>query len=286
MRDGPHFARQSDIDNRSPDEFMVNTDGDEPAPGTFEIDRADLISGLGRGLQVIESFDDDHPRQSVAEVAQRTGIPRTAARRHLLSLCHFGYAATDGKWFWLTPRVLRLGQSYLGAARLPRLVQPFIQRVSMQCGETVNVSVLDGHEVVYVARSNPPRHVSIGYQVGVRVPAHVVTPGVVMLAQMSPARLARWIEGHDFIGYTAATVTDVSGFRQQIEEARSQDYWTTVGQLDAGLRGIAVALKDRHGRCVGAVSMTVQTQHYDDALVAAQLMPLLRETAQTLRPVL
>lgn len=265
---------------------MVNTEAEDPAPGTFVIDRTDLISGLGRGLQVIESFDDDHPRQSVAEVALRTGIPRTAARRHLLSLCHFGYAATDGKWFWLTPRVLRLGQSYLGAARLPRLVQPFIQRVSMQCGETVNVSVLDGHEVVYVARSNPPRHISIGYQVGVRVPAHVVTPGVVMLAQMPASRLARWIEAHDFVGYTSATVTDVAGFRQQIDEARVQDYWTTVGQLDAGLRGVAMPLKDRKGRCVGAVSMTVQTQHYDEARVAQALLPLLQETVQTLRPVL
>lgn len=265
---------------------MVNTEAEASTPEPFEIDRADLISGLGRGLQVIESFDDDHPRQSVTEVAQRTGIPRTAARRHLLSLCHFGYAATDGKWFWLTPRVLRLGQSYLGAARLPRLVQPFIQRVSMQCGETVNVSVLDGHEVVYVARSNPPRHVSIGYQVGVRVAAHVVTPGVVMLAQLSSTALARWIAAHDFVSYTSATVTDVAGFRQQIEEARALDYWTTVGQLDAGLRGIAVALKDRRGRCVGAVSMTVQTHIHDEQQVATQLMPLLRETAQTLRPVL
>ena len=96
-------------------------------------------------------------------VSERTGIPRTAARRHLLSLCHFGYAQTDGKFFWLAPRVLRLGQSYLGAARLPRLVQPFIQRLSMATGETVNVSVLDGHEVVYVARSNSPRLVSIGF---------------------------------------------------------------------------------------------------------------------------
>ena len=100
---------------------MVSTD---PHP----IDPKDLIAGLGRGLLVIESFDDEFPRQSVAEVAARTGIPRSAARRHLLSLCHFGYAQTDGKLFWLAPRVLRLGQSYLGSARLPRLVQPFIQR--------------------------------------------------------------------------------------------------------------------------------------------------------------
>ena len=118
----------------------------------FAIDRKDLIEGLGKGLRIIEAFDDDHSRLTPSEAAERAGITRTAARRYLLSLCHFGYAATDGKLFWLMPRVLRLGQSYLGAARLPRLVQPFIQRLSMACGETVNMSVLDGHEVVYVAR--------------------------------------------------------------------------------------------------------------------------------------
>ena len=90
---------------------------------TFEIDRKDLIEGLGKGLKVIEAFDDDHPRLTASETAALTGLSRTAARRFLLSLCHFGYAATDGKHFWLAPRVLRLGQSYLGAARLPRLVQ-------------------------------------------------------------------------------------------------------------------------------------------------------------------
>ena len=127
------------------------------------IDPADLIAGLGRGLAVIESFDDEHARMTVAQVSTRTGIPRSAARRYLLSLVHFGYADTDGKHFWLAPRVLRLSQSYLDGSRLPRLVQPFIQRLSATTGETVNVSVLDGHEVVYVARSNSPRVVSIGF---------------------------------------------------------------------------------------------------------------------------
>jgi hypothetical protein len=90
--------------------------------------RRDLIEGLGKGLRVIESFDDEHARQTVSEAARRAGITRTAARRHLLSLVHFGYAASDGKLYWLTPRVLRLGHGYLGTARLPRLVQPFIQQ--------------------------------------------------------------------------------------------------------------------------------------------------------------
>jgi IclR family transcriptional regulator, pca regulon regulatory protein len=250
------------------------------------IDRKDLIEGLGKGLRVIEAFDDDHARLTPSEAAERAGLTRTAARRYLLSLAHFGYADSDGKHFWLTPRVLRLGQSYLGAARLPRLVQPFIQRVSMQSGETVNVSVLDGHEVVYVARSNAPRFVSIGYHVGVRAPAHVVTPGVVMLSTLSDKALDAWIAAHEFTSFTSHTVTEPARFQEIVKAARALDYWMTDQQLDLGLSGIAMALKDRKGECRGAIGMTVQSQAYTGEQMVDKLLPLLREAAQSLRPLL
>ena len=250
------------------------------------INPKDRIEGLGKGLRVIEAFDDDHPRLSASQAAALAGITRSAARRHLLSLVHFGYAASDGKQFWLAPRVLRLGQSYLGAARLPRLVQPFIQRVSMQCGETVNVSVLDGHEVVYLARSSPPRWVSIGYQVGVRVPAHVVTPGMVTLATRSEEEISAWIKAHDFVAFTAQTVTSKLRFRAELRQAREQGYWITRQQLDPGLSGVAVALIDRRGLCKGAMSVTAPSASTSERQMVDKLLPLLREAAQTLQPLL
>src|SRR2546423_5492417 len=253
---------------------------------TFEIDHKDLIEGLGKGLKVIEAFDDDHPRLTASETAALTGIARTGAGRFLVSLCHFGYAATDGKHFWLAPRVLRLGQSSLGAAGLPRLVQPFIQRASMQSGETVNMSVLDGHEVVYVARSNPPRYVSIGYQVGVRVPAHVVTPGFAILSTFADDALDAWIAEHEFTGFTAKTITDTEQFRTNVKDARALGYWMTDQHLDMGLRRIAMPRKDRKGECKGAIGMTLQSQAYTSEAMVEKLLPLLREAAQSLRPLL
>ena len=250
------------------------------------IDRRDLIEGLGKGLRVIEAFGDDHPRLTPSEAALRTGLTRTAARRYLLSLVYFGYAVTDGKQFWLTPRVLRLGQSYLGAARLPRLVQPFIQRLSAQCGETVNVSVLDGHDVVYVARSSTPRFVSIGYAAGIRVPAHVVTPGFVMLSYLPDAALGEWIARHEFSVFTPHTVVDPARFRADVVKARELDYWCTDQQLELGLRGISVALLDRRGECKGAMGTTVPTQAYTADELVAQILPRLRDTALQLRPLL
>lgn len=252
----------------------------------FHIDRKDLIEGLGKGLRIVEAFDDDHPRLTPSEAASRAGLTRTAARRYLLSLCHFGYAATDGKQFWLQPRVLRLGQSYLGAARLPRLVQPFIQRLSMATGETVNVSVLDGHEVVYVARSNSPRVVSVGFHVGARVPAHVVSAGVVLLSALDDAALRRWSQAHEFAGFTGHTVTEAPRFVELVREARTRPFWITEQQLDAGITGVAVLLRDRRGHGKAAASMTLPAQPWPEARIAEKLAPGLQELTQLLRPLL
>lgn len=250
------------------------------------VERRDLIEGLGKGLRVIEAFGDDEPRLTPTQVAQRTGITRTAARRYLLSLVHYGYAATDGRQFWLRPRVLRLGESYLASARLPRLVQPFIQRVSLQTGETVNFSVLDGHEIVYLARSNPPRFLSIGYQVGTRVPAHVVCPGFVLAGLMDDAALDDWIAAHDWAVFTPHTLVDPQRFRRLARQARTQGHWVAEQMLDPGLRGVAVPLRDRRGEPCGAVGMTVQVQAHSPEQVLERLLPALQQVAAELRPLL
>jgi IclR family pca regulon transcriptional regulator len=252
----------------------------------FPINKADLIEGLGKGLRLIEAFDDEHPRMTVSEAAQRTGLTRTAARRYLLSLCHFGYAATDGKQFWLAPRVLRLGNSFLEGSRMARLVQPFIQRITNATGETVNMSVLDGHEVVYIVRSSNQRRVSIGYQPGARVPTHVVTPGPVILSTFSDAALDTWLAEHDFAAYTPSTVTEAAVFRSHVVAARSLGYWVTEAQLDAGLRGVAVALKDRKGDCKGAIGTTLPMAPSTREQLIERFVPLLQECALSLRPLL
>ncbi|MGI9151621.1 MAG: IclR family transcriptional regulator domain-containing protein [Limnohabitans sp.] len=252
----------------------------------FPIDSADLIVGVGRVLAVVEAFNDEYGRMTVTQVAERTGIPRTATRRYLLNLCHFGYADTDGKFYWLTARVLRLGQSYLDGARLPRLVQPFIQRLAMTSGETVNVSVLDGHELVYVARSNSPRVVSIGFYAGARVPAHVVGAGPAILSTLGDGPLQDWIEAHEFATFNSNAVLNAKKFERLVLKARKNNYCISVGHLDQGLSGVAVPLRDRHGECKAALSMTLQSSIWSEALIVEKLLPSIIETAQVLRSVI
>jgi IclR family pca regulon transcriptional regulator len=282
--------RLTDNNVRKAVESMVSPNASalvsKPSNKEFPIDSGDLITGVGRALAVIEAFNDEYGRMTVSQVAERTGIPRTAARRYLLNLCHFGYGDTDGKFYWLTPRVLRLGQGYLDGARLPRLVQPFIQRLAMSSGETVNVSVLDGHEVVYVARSNSPRVVSIGFYAGARVPAHVVGPGAAILSTLSDAELKTWIAAHEFSTFNSNAVLTPKKFEKMVLHARKANYCISVGNLDQGLTGVAVPLRDRHGECKAALSMTLQSTIWNDALIVDKLLPLIIETSQVLRAVI
>ena len=203
----------------------------------------------------------------------------------MLFRSHYGYADTDGKHYWLLPSILRLGQSYLEAARLPRLVRPFLQRLSMQTGETANFSALDGHEIVYLERSNSPRVVSIGFHAGARTPAHVVSPGFAILSTFSRPRLDAWMAAHDFSRFTANTITDLAAFRGTVDATARAGYSFVNQYIDVGLGGIAAALFDRHGLCVGAISMTFQMQRYPEDTVLTQLLPALQDVVKVLREV-
>lgn len=251
------------------------------------VQQQDLVEGLAKGLRVIESFDDERPTLTATECAERCGITRTAARRHLLTLVHLGYAGTDGKRFWLAPRVLRLGNSFLEAARFPRLVQPFLQQLAEGTRETVNLSVLDGHEITYLARSDSQRVLSVGYQRGVRSPAHAVAPGPLLTGlQLSDAELQAWAAQHEFTPFTPSTVTSPELFVQSARAARSQGYSIMEQQYYPGYSGLAAALVDRRGRCHGAIGMAVSSSNWNRADMEARLLPPLLSAVAKVRAIL
>ncbi|KQP14263.1 IclR family transcriptional regulator C-terminal domain-containing protein [Pseudorhodoferax sp. Leaf267] len=251
-----------------------------PAAG---LDRRDWIAGLERGLGIIEAFDDAHPRMTASELGQRTGMTRTAARRYLLTLQHVGYVAGDGKLFWLTPRVLRLGQSYLESARLPRVVQPFLQRVAAGTHETAYLSVLDGDDVVYIARNGPNRSMNTGYVLGARAPAQLTAAGTLMLALRSDDEVAQWLQTHALTAFTPHTIVSKERMKLEFARIRAQGWSLSEQQLDLNSRGIAVPLRDRHGALAGALNITMPMGHESSEDAVARVLPVLRETAQAMR---
>ncbi len=247
------------------------------------LDKRDWIAGLERGLSIIEIFDDAHPRMTAAQAGTRASMTRTAARRYLLTLAHLGYVATDGKLFWLTPRVLRLGQSYLESARLPRIVQPFLQRVTAGTSETAYVSVLDGDDIVYIARNGLNRTMNTGYVLGARVKAQVTASGILLLAMGNPTWVGEWLNMQQLKAYTSHTITSLERLHVELARVRAQGWSLSEQQLELDMRGIAVPLQDHRGDLVGALNVTMPMgqESSDDAV--RRVLPVLLETARAMR---
>jgi IclR family pca regulon transcriptional regulator len=252
-------------------------------PASPLLDKRDWIAGLERGLSIIEAFDDAHPRMTASQAGERCGMTRTAARRYLLTLRHIGYVATDGKLFWLTPRVLRLGQSYLESARLPRIVQPFLQRVTAGTSETAYVSVLDGDDIVYIARNGSSRIMNTGYVLGARVQAQVTAAGMLLLALGDPAWVEHWLATQTLKAYTSHTISNKERLRIELTRVQAQGWALSEQQLELNYRGIAVPLRDRHGELAGALSVTMPMGHESSEDALARVLSVLNETAQAMR---
>jgi IclR family transcriptional regulator, pca regulon regulatory protein len=252
-------------------------------PPAAPLDKRDWIAGLEKGLSIIESFDDAHARMTPTQAGERCGMTRTAARRYLLTLQHLGYIASDGKLFWLTPRVLRLGQSYLESARLPRIVQPFLQRITAGTQEIAYLSVLDGDETVYIARNGPNRSMNTGFVLGARVPAQVTAAGLLMLSMAEPAQRDHWLQTVVLKAYTSHTITSTERLRVEFARIRANGWAISEQQLELNYRGIAVPLLDRRGNLVGGLNVSMPMGHENSDDAVRRVLPVLQETARAMR---
>jgi len=247
-----------------------------------EIDKRDWIAGLDKGLRIIEAFSEAHPRLTASTAARRTGITRTAARRYLLTLHQLGFVDSDGTLFWLTPRILRLGWSYIDSAKLPRAVQPFLQRLSVELGGSAFFAVLDEGDVVFVARNGANRVQNLGFVLGARMAANVAAAGVAMLSCKNDAEIQAWLQGRRFVPYTQLSLTRAEDVRALILKSRTDGYAVVEQQLERDRRGIAVAVRDRQGSVVGAVSVSLPIGSESAQQAVSRSLPLLREVEQSL----
>jgi IclR family pca regulon transcriptional regulator len=247
------------------------------------IEDRNFVASLEKGLLVIEAFDAGRPRLTLSDVARLTGITRAAARRYLLTLTKLNYAEFDGRYFSLTPRILRLGYAYLSSASLSAQVQPFLERISEQTGESSSAAVLDGDDIVYIARSATRRIMSIGLGVGSRLPAHCTALGRALLAHQPNDLIDAYIQRVRLEARTPKTITDKSAFRSVLEATRAQGYALVSEELEYGLRSIAVPVEQKNGRVVIALNLSAQAGRISAEAMEEQFLPLLRSASETLR---
>ncbi|WP_063034786.1 IclR family transcriptional regulator domain-containing protein [Nocardia grenadensis] len=243
----------------------------EPSP--------DYVQSLGRGLAVIRSFDAGHPRRTLSEVAKATDLTRATARRFLLTLVELGYVRTDGSLFWLTPRVLELGYSYLSSLSLPEVAGPHLESLANQVHESTSVSILDGEDIVYVARVPVSRIMTVSITIGTRFPAYSTSMGRVLLAGLSAAAFEEYLAKVTLTPLTDRTVLTADELREQVRRTRESSYCLVDQELEQGLRSMAAPIRDHTGTVCAAVNISTHAARYTAERVRADLLPPLLATA-------
>ncbi|WP_144791344.1 IclR family transcriptional regulator C-terminal domain-containing protein [Kocuria palustris] len=237
-----------------------------------------FVQSLARGLSVITAFDASRPRMTLADVARRTGLSRATARRLLLTLEQLGYVRTVGREFELTAKVLEIGYAYLSSLELPEIAAPHLRRLSERLGESTSVAVLDGSDIVYVARVQARHIMNVAISVGTRFPAHATSMGRVLLSELPDDEVRVRCEGPLEHPPAARTVSTLDGLRRRLAEVRRSGYADVDQELEAGLRSVAVPVRDAGARVVAAVNVSMRVGATAADPVAG-ILPALRECA-------
>lgn len=248
---------------------------------TFE-GNPNFVLSLARGLLVIESFQRMTDALSVSEIASRTRLSRAAVRRLLITLEMLGYASHERSLYRLSPRILQLGFSYLSSSSLESLAFPLLQHVTQVLHESSSLGVLEGDEMIYVARSAAQRVMSIGLSVGSRLPAFCTSMGRVMLGALSPAELSAFLRRGRFERLTPRTIVDKTRLARVIERVRVDGYSIVDGELEIGLRSVAVPVISRSGRVVAAMNSGVHAARVTKQRLISEFLPVLRQQASLL----
>jgi IclR family pca regulon transcriptional regulator len=239
------------------------------------------VQSLERGLAVIRAFDARHSELTLSEVARICDLTRAAARRFLLTLADLGYVRTDGRLFSLTPRVLELGYAFLSSLSLPEVAEPHLERLVAETRESSSVSVLDGDDIVYVARVPTSRIMTVAINVGTRFPAYATSMGRVLLAALPDDELESYLGRVRLERLAKRTLSTPAALRTELREVRSQGYAIVDQELEEGLRAIAAPIRDRTGTVVGAVNVSVQAARASVDSMRRELLPrLLAATAR------
>jgi IclR family pca regulon transcriptional regulator len=202
--------------------------------------RREAMGGLAKGLAVIKAFSRDHSALSLSEIAAATRMPAATARRCLLTL-----------------------------EELARLT-----------GDSAALSVLDGNDIVYVARTSVRTLVRLEAHVGSRFPAHVTSMGRVLLAGVGTERLDQYFRTQRFVALTTQTVTDPKKLRQLIEECRRAGYSAVEDELAYGVVAVAVPVYDQAGRVVAALNSSSHSRRASKTSLVRQRLAMLRKASR------
>jgi IclR family pca regulon transcriptional regulator len=240
------------------------------------------VQSFARGLEVIRSFSATAPRQTLTEVASRTGLTRAGARRILLTLQTLGYVHNDGKLFTLAPRILDLGFAYLSSMPIWNLAEPIMEALVDEVKESCSAAALEGTDIVYVLRVPTRKIMSIGLGVGSRLPAYCTSMGRILLAGLADEEVRARLQASELRARTKHTVTDIDAVLAKVHQARRQGWCLVNQELEEGVVSIAAPLIDRGGRVIAALNISGQANRTPARQMQEAMLPPLLEAARAI----
>lgn len=234
-----------------------------------------FVHALRKGLEVLRCFDRTHPRLTLSEVAELTGMSAASARRALLTLHELGYLDHDGRHFWMRPNVLLLARGYLTSRPTPSLVQPMLDLLSERSRESASVGKLLEKDVIIIARSTARRSLTSGLGIGSLLPVHASATGRVLLAALKPEEARRRIGKAALAALTPRTVTQPRAIERLVEAAREGGFALCDEEIEVGVRSMAVPVLDQHGNVTAALSIAMRTDRLTAAEFVRTFLPML-----------
>lgn len=242
-----------------------------------------FMMSLARGLVVIQAFSHRKHQSTISQLSAETGLSRAAVRRCLYTLSKLGFAGSnDSRHFFLSPRILTLGHSYLSSMPLGIAAQPILDRLSQLLHESCSIATLDGSSIIYVARAHVTRIMAIDLRVGSRLPAFCTSMGRVLLANLPPEEQNADLSRLVMTRYTERTITSLDRLRQVLDSVRRSGFCIVDQELELGLRSMAVPIKNPSGRAVAALNVGTHAQRAPIQKLQAEFLPHLRAAAQEL----
>jgi IclR family pca regulon transcriptional regulator len=243
----------------------------------------DFVESLDRGLRLLQTFGTTTGPMALSDLARAAELPRATARRILFTLAHGGFVSTDGKLFMLTPHVLTLAASYLRSSQVVTVLQPVLDRIATTAQEISSLAVLDGEEVVFIARGSPARVFSAGLDIGYRLPAYCTSVGRAMLGQFDDTELAAKLAAMRRGPMTPHTVTDPKKLLAAIGADRKMGYSLVDREAEPHFRSISVPVRRYDNAIVAAINMGAHVDRVSTAELIDRFLPLLREGAEDVK---
>ena len=245
----------------------------------------EFMTSLARGLAVLRCFADQRQPMTIAQASRQTGLSRPAVRRCLHTLVRLGYAVQEEQSYALRPKVLGLGYAYLSTDPLAVRAQPMLDQLRDELHESCSLGVIDEDEVVYVARAETARIMSISLRVGSRLPLYCTSMGRVLLAAMPRAEQEAYLRRTDLATRTERTQTEPAALLETLTRVAEEGYAVIDQELETGLRSIAVPVTGR-GQASAALNVGVPAARVTVAELRSSYLPVLRRVARDIAVVM